>query len=64
MPEVPAQIVVRLSEPQRAALGTVLQSLATPHRIPPSVSEAVRASIVSAAQQLATIGTLSGALPL
>ena len=64
MPEVPAQIVVRLSEPQRVALGAVLQSLATPHRVPPSVSEAVRASIVSAAQQLATIGTLSGALPL
>ena len=64
MPKVPTQIVVRLNDSQRTALGTVLQSLATPHRIPPSVSEAVRASIVSAAQQLATIGTLSGVLPL
>ena len=58
MPEVPTQIVVRLNDAQRAALGTVLQSLATPHRIPPSVSEAVRASITSAAQHLATAGAL------
>ena len=58
MPKVPTQIVVRLSDAQRAALGAVLTSLATPHRIPPSLSEAVRASITSAAQHLATVGTL------
>lgn len=58
MPEVPNQIVVRLNDAQRAALSSVLQSLAAPHRIPPSLSEAVRASITSAAQHLATVGTL------
>lgn len=58
MSDIPATIVVRLSEPQRAALGTVLDSLSAPHRVPPSLSEAVRAAIVTTAQRLTTAGTL------
>ena len=57
---IPATVVVRLSEDQRAALGTIHASLSAPHRQPPSLSEAIRAAITTGADRLATFGTLAG----
>ena len=46
---VPMHVSVRLSEPDRAAVAIVARALATPHRTPPTLSEAIRAALRVAA---------------
>lgn len=49
---IPDKVAARLSEPERATLGEVMRSIATPHRPPPSVSDGIRAALHMAGAQL------------
>lgn len=42
---VPLHINVRLTDADRQAVATLARALATPHRIPPTISEAIRAAL-------------------
>ena len=46
---VPLHVNVRLTDADREAVATLARSLQTPHRTPPTISEAIRAALRIAA---------------
>ena len=51
---IPDRVAVRLTDRERAAVATIAAAITHPHRSAPTVSEAIRAALMSAA---ASIGT-------
>ena len=49
---VPAQIVVKLTDTERAAVATIMSAIKAPYRRPVTISEAVRAAITTAAERI------------
>jgi hypothetical protein len=50
---VPTQIVVKLTDPDREALASIMAAIKAPWRPPVTISEAVRAAITNAAERMA-----------
>ena len=50
---VPERLCVRLCDRDRAALATIAAAIATPHRSPVTVTEALRAALSAAATSMA-----------
>ena len=53
---IPDRIAVRLTDRERAAVASIAAAISHPHRSAPTVSEAIRAALMSAAASLTTSG--------